>query len=69
MEQRNKIALSLILAMALPFLSFGNTFAENMYKSGFIWVVIAVLLVILLGIFFFLFRMDKKLKNLEENNS
>lgn len=69
MKLKNKIASVLLLCMAFPFLSFGNGFGENMYKSGFIWVVIAVLLVILLGIFFYLIRMDKKLNKLEDKNS
>ena len=66
-ELNFKVFKALLLALVFPFVSFGNTFAENMYSSGYIWVVIGVLLVILLGIFFYLFRMEKRLKNLEKN--
>jgi hypothetical protein len=39
--------------------------ADGLRSSGKIYVVVAVVLVILVGLFFSLFRMEKRLKNLE----
>lgn len=38
----------------------------SMYDSGKIYVVIAVLTVVLLGFFIYLFNMDRKIKSLEQ---
>jgi CcmD family protein len=38
----------------------------SMYDSGKIYVVIAVLAVVLLGFFIYLFNMDRKIKSLEQ---
>jgi hypothetical protein len=43
-----------------------NTMEEVMYSSGKIYVVIAVILIILAGLFIYLFRMEKRIKQLEE---
>jgi len=40
--------------------------AETFRSSGKIYVVLAVVLIILGGLFFYLFRIDKKLKKLED---
>ena len=43
-----------------------TTMAENMRSDGRIYVVIAVLLTILAGIFLYLVRLEKKIKSLEK---
>lgn len=40
--------------------------ADQFRADGKIYVVIAVILVILIGLFIYLFRLDRKTKNLEE---
>jgi CcmD family protein len=42
--------------------------AEGMRASGKIYVVVAVLMVILAGLFFYLLQLDRKLKRLEKDN-
>jgi len=42
--------------------------AEVMRSSGKIYVVVAVLMVILAGLFFYLLQLDRKLKRLEKDN-
>ncbi|MFB6307145.1 MAG: CcmD family protein [Flavobacteriales bacterium] len=39
---------------------------EFMFQSGKIYVVVAVIAVIMIGIFVYLFKLDKKVKKLEE---
>lgn len=41
--------------------------ADNMRKNGKIYVVVAVVLTILVGLFLYLVRLDKKISNLEKN--
>ena len=43
--------------------------AEGLRSSGKIYVVVAVLLVILAGLFFYLVQLDRKLKRLEKDHS
>ena len=43
--------------------------ADTMRSSGKIYVVVAVSLTILIGIFFYLIRIDKKLTRLEKESS
>jgi hypothetical protein len=43
--------------------------ADGMRASGKIYVVVAVLLVILAGLFIYLFQLDKKVKKLEKENT
>ncbi|MEP0366629.1 MAG: CcmD family protein [Cyclobacteriaceae bacterium] len=40
--------------------------ADTFRADGKIYVVIAVILIILFGMFFYLFRLDKKVKKLED---
>lgn len=60
------------MLLTLLFLVPLSTFAQApemdtlMTKDGKIYVVVAVLVVILLGIFLFLFRMERRLKKLEK---
>ncbi|MCF3108599.1 CcmD family protein [Niabella sp. CC-SYL272] len=58
-----------ILMLSLPGLAMAQPASENLMRSnGRIYVVIAVLLVILLGIFLYMFRVEKKLKKLEQDS-
>lgn len=43
--------------------------ADSMRHNGKIYVVVAVVLTILIGLFFYLFRLDKKITNIEKNQS
>lgn len=47
-----------------PLLSINLT--NSLYQSGKIYVVLIVLAIVLSGIFIYLFRLDKKIKNLED---
>ncbi|MEO9476948.1 MAG: CcmD family protein [Cyclobacteriaceae bacterium] len=51
-----------ILAALLLQIPMADTFRAD----GKIYVVIAVILIILFGMFFYLFRLDKKVKKLED---
>jgi CcmD family protein len=42
--------------------------ADLMRSNGKIYVVVTVLLIILLGLFIYLIRLDKKLSRIEKNN-
>lgn len=42
--------------------------ADAMRKNGKIYVVAAVVLTILVGLFLYLFRLDGKISNIEKNN-
>ncbi|MBC7904906.1 MAG: CcmD family protein [Gemmatimonadaceae bacterium] len=42
--------------------------ADAMRRDGKIYVVVAVLLVVLLGMFVYMFRIDRKLTRLEKSN-
>lgn len=65
---RKKLFLSLILS----FLIFINSNAQNsnleemMYANGKIYTVAGVLLIILLGLIFYLIRIDKKVSKIEK---
>ncbi len=41
--------------------------ADEFRRNGKIYVVVAVVLVILIGLFLYLFRLDKKISNIEKN--
>lgn len=52
--------------MLLPQLSMAQSATENLMRSnGRIYVVVAVLLIILIGVFFYLFSIDRKITKLE----
>lgn len=70
MMRRFSIVLSIILAtFAVPINAVAQeltTLEEYMYSSGKMNVVIMVVFIILVGLYIYLFRMDRKLKQLEE---
>ncbi len=61
------------LTIALALLSIVNVFAQNggvematgLRDSGKIWVVVGVILTIVIGLYIYLFTIDRKIKNLE----
>jgi CcmD family protein len=63
---KNKFLLFLTFLLA-NFSAFAQDIemADNMRQNGKIYVVVAVVLVILIGLFFYLFRIEKKLNDLE----
>lgn len=46
-----------------------TSMAETMRSNGKIYVVVAVVLTILIGLFFYLFRIDKKISALEKDQT
>ncbi|MBM3432416.1 MAG: CcmD family protein [Bacteroidetes bacterium] len=58
------LTLSLLQSVAKPVV----TMADQMRSDGRIYVVIAVMLTILLGITFYLVRLDKKISRLEKQS-
>ena len=66
----SKMKNKLFLIFTLLFINFSAfsqeiEMADKMRQEGKIYVVVAVVLVILIGIFFYLFRLDSKLNKLE----
>ncbi|MBZ4192337.1 CcmD family protein [Niabella beijingensis] len=56
-----------LLLLATPGLVMAQSSTDSlMRRDGRIYVVIAVLLVILLGLFLYMFRVERKLKKLEK---
>ncbi len=43
--------------------------ADALRNDGKIWVVVVVILIILIGLFFYLWRLDNRIKKMENNNS
>ena len=58
---------SLLLTFLLQAQDSTVEMADNMRKNGKIYVVVAVVVTILIGLFLYLFRLDKKISNLEKN--
>jgi len=47
----------------------GASLSDSLYASGKIYVVVACIVLILLGLLFFLFSIEKRLKKLEKKSS
>jgi ABC-type amino acid transport system permease subunit len=63
-----KITSSFFLVLAALFLNAQEVqMADTMRSNGKIYVVIAVMLTILLGLILYVFRLDKKISKLEKN--
>lgn len=60
------IALLLFLMISSSLAAQTHAMEEFMYSSGKIYVVIGVVMIILMFIFFYLYRMDKRIKELED---
>lgn len=65
-KMKNKLFLIFTLLL-INFSAFSQEIemADKMRQEGKIYVVVAVVLVILIGIFFYLFSLDSKLNKLE----
>jgi CcmD family protein len=64
-ERKQFLWLILILALLLPGVPAWAGGDDFMRATGKIYVVVAVIVVIFLGLAFYLFRLDRKLTNLE----
>jgi H+/gluconate symporter-like permease len=63
----NKMLLMICMLFSSIFMTAqGNVMEEYMYSSGKIWVAIGVLFLILILIFTYLRKMDKKLDRMED---
>ena len=63
----NKISLLILFILSFSQIhAEGNLMEEYMYSSGKIWVAITVIMLILLLIFAYLWRMDRKLDRMEK---
>lgn len=66
----------IVLLLVLNIISICTTFAQSggvematgLRSSGKIWVVVSVLLTLIIGVFIFLFTIDKKVSKLEKNS-
>jgi hypothetical protein len=56
----------LMLFFLFPLLANAQATENLMYSSGRIYVVIAVILIILLGLILYLVRVERKIKKLED---
>jgi CcmD family protein len=65
MNSQVKLTIFLILALLLPGVTAWAGGGDFMRSIGKIYVVVAVILVIFLGLAFYLWRLDRKLTNLE----
>jgi hypothetical protein len=63
--------LTLLSAISLSVLAQTSSveMADGLRSSGMIYVVVSVMSVILAGVLFFLFSIDKKLSKLEKNGT
>lgn len=67
MKMIKALSLTLLVLFSQSLFAQPTTsMADNMRSDGRIYVVIAVLLTILAGIFLYLVRMEKKIKSLEK---
>jgi CcmD family protein len=66
-----RYSVALVLSIFAQVVSANETIemADKMRSEGKIYVVVAVLSVILLGLFFYLFSIDRKVSKLEKNSS
>ena len=60
---------SFFLLMLISFFSQAQTNEGLMQRDGKLFVVIAVVLVILSGLFFYVWQLDKKISKIEENTN
>ena len=65
----NRILYLLMLLIGTPALAQAQTFDNLMRSSGRIYVVIAVLLIIFVGIILYIVRIDRKISKLKKDNS
>ena len=66
-----RICFTLLMICALAFSSFAQNqpeMADVMHSNGKIYVVVAVLMVVLMGLIFYVIALDKKIRKLEKNS-
>ena len=63
------LVLSLISILSFAQNSDASSSLELMKSNGKIYVVVAVVLIILLGLFFYVWRLDKKISAFEKNKN
>jgi len=61
--------LMLMLTLQLFAQNGDSSLTESVYATGKIYVVVACIVLILFGLLFFLFTIEKRLKKLEEKSS
>jgi uncharacterized membrane protein len=61
--------LMFMITMQLFAQGQGSSITDSLYASGKIYVVVACVLVILLGLLLFLFKIEKRLKKIEKKTS
>lgn len=67
------IAVFALMALVVPTISYAqgkseSVIGETMRSNGRIYVVIAVILTILIGLFLYLIRLDRKITKLEKDS-
>ena len=66
-KKASLVMASLLFTLLLQAQDTTVEMADNMRKNGKIYVVVAVVLTILVGLFLYLIRLDKKISNLEKS--
>lgn len=61
--------LMLMFTLQLFAQNEGPSISDSVYASGKIYVVVACIVLILLGLLFFLFSIEKRLKKLEQKSA
>ncbi len=61
--------LMLVVSLQLFAQNGESSISDSIYASGKIYVVVACIVLILLGLLFFLFTIEKRLKKLEQKSS
>jgi len=68
-----KYLAALIISLLVTIINYAQDdkveMADTMRSNGRIYVVVAVVVLILVGLFLYLLRLDKKITNLEKNSS
>jgi Ca2+/Na+ antiporter len=66
MKKINRL-ITFLLLMICPAMTFAQGFDSTMRSNGRIYVVIAVIVTILLGLILYLVKLERKIKKLEDN--
>jgi hypothetical protein len=69
MKKSALVSLSILCSLLLQAQDSTIEMADAMRENGKIYVVVAVVLTILIGLFLYLIRLDKKISNIEKNSS
>ena len=63
---KNFLAVLTAILLALPAMAQPVEMADTMRSEGKIYVVVAIILIVLIGLVTYLFLMDRKVKKLED---